>query len=112
MLSLEARICPKNTSAKLIKNLKKYKRIVKSEPVNDGYDKLIYVLHFPKLFDRPFKDGVPRNNNVRKMAARQARSIVAMLDKNGEINQHIKGIDACSSEIACRPKCLDRYTVI
>ena len=45
MLSLEARICPKNTSAKLIKNLKKYKRIVKSEPVNDGYDKLIYVLH-------------------------------------------------------------------
>ena len=104
MLSLEARICPKNTSAKLIKNLKKYKRIVKSEPVNDGYDKLIYVLHFPKLFDRPFKDGVPRNNNVRKMAARQARSIVAMLDKNGEINQHIKGIDACSSEIACRPE--------
>ena len=27
-----------------------------------------------------------------------------MLDKNGEINQHIKGIDACSSEIACRPE--------
>ena len=27
-----------------------------------------------------------------------------MLDKNGEINQHIKGIDACASEIACRPE--------
>lgn len=94
MISLEARICPKNTSAKLIKNLKKYECIVKSESVNDGYDKLIYVLHFPKMFDDSFKDGVPRNNNVRKMAARQARSIVAMLDKNGEINQHIKGIDA------------------
>ena len=104
MISLEARICPKNTSAKLIKNLKKYECIVKSESVNDGYDKLIYVLHFPKMFDDSFKDGVPRNNNVRKMAARQARSIVAMLDKNGEINQHIKGIDACASEIACRPE--------
>lgn len=104
MLSLEARICPKNSSTKLIKSLKNYERIVKSEPVNNGYDKLIYVLHFPKLFDRPFTEGVPRNNNVRKMVTRQARSIVAMLDKNGEINQHIKGIDACSSEIACRPE--------
>ena len=56
------------------------------------------------MFDDSFKDGVPRNNNVRKMAARQARSIVAMLDKNGEINQHIKGIDACAGEIACRPE--------
>lgn len=104
MLSLEARICPKNTSAMLIKNLKNYENIVKSESVNNEYNKLIYVLHFPKIFDKPFMDGVPRNNNVRKMAARQARSIVAMLDKNGEINQHIKGIDACSSEIACRPE--------
>lgn len=104
MLSLEARICPKNSSAKLIKSLKNYERIIKSEPINNGYDKLIYVLHFPKLFDGPFMDGAPRNNNVRKMAARQARSIVAMLDKNREINQHIKGIDACSSEIACRPE--------
>ena len=102
MLSLEARICPKNTSAKLIKNLKKYKRIVKSEPVNDGYDKLIYVLHFPKLFDRPFKDGVPRNNNVRKMAARQARSIVAILRELMHVLVKLHAV----------PKCLDRYTVI
>ena len=27
-----------------------------------------------------------------------------MLEKEREINQHMKGIDACSSEIACRPK--------
>ena len=87
MLSLEARICPKNSSTKLIKSLKNYECIVKSEPVNNGYDKLIYVLHFPKLFDRPFTEGVPRNNNVRKIVTRQARSIVAMLEKNGEINQ-------------------------
>lgn len=104
MISLEARICPKNTSVNLIKTLKNYEHIVKSEMVNNGYNKLIYVLHFPKLFDGKFMDGVPRNNNVRKMVARQARSIVAMLEKNGEINRHIRGIDACSSEIACRPE--------
>lgn len=105
MRSLEARICPKNTSLELSKKLQYYEKIVKQEAQGeDAYEKLIYVLHFPKLADRAFVDGVARNDNVRKMAARQARSIVAMLEKKREINKHIKGIDACSSEIACRPE--------
>ena len=103
--SLEARICPKNTSMELSKKLRYYEKIVKQEDQGDTiYNKLIYVLHFPKLADGPFIEGVARNDNVRRMAARQARSIVSMLEKKREINRHIKGIDACSSEIACRPE--------
>ena len=110
MVSLEARICPKKTSSALEKAFKNYKNIVKNGKNNDQekmeeiYNKLIYVLHFPKIVDRPFVSGVPRNSNVRKVATRQARSLVALLEKGKEINQHIRGIDACSSEIACRPE--------
>lgn len=114
MVSLEARICPKKTSSALEKTFKNYESIVKKEKnkkedmskreIDEVYNKLIYVLHFPKIKDNPFALGVPRNDNVRKASARQARSLVALLEKRREINQHIRGIDACSSEIACRPE--------
>lgn len=111
IVSLEARICPKNTSLKLYQALKNYEYIVKNQ-TEDGhteegekaYSKLKYVLHFPKLFDEDFVPGVPRNDNVRTRSARQAKSIVALLEKRMEINNHLKGIDACSSELACRPE--------
>lgn len=115
MVSLEARICPKNTSSKLEKTFKNYESIIKSNNFNENelrdkkkmdeaYDKLIYVLHFPKMADTPFALGIPRNSNVRKASVRQARSLVALLEKCKEFNHHIRGIDACSSEIACRPE--------
>lgn len=60
MVSLEARICPKNTSHSLYKTLKNYGHIVDKygeadqERKDSYYDKLIYVFHFPKLMDGPF----------------------------------------------------------
>lgn len=112
LVSLEARICPKKNSSALEKSFKNFESIVKKdknksdniEGTNEMFNKLIYVLHFPKITDMPFVSGVPRNSNVRKASARQARGIVALLEKRMEINQHIRGIDACSSEIACRPE--------
>ncbi len=101
-VSLEARICPKDSSTLLLRALKNYEHIVKKGGA--PYDKLIYVLHFPKLYDKAFVQGVPRNDNVRRKSARQARSIVALLEKRLELSRHIKGIDACSSELACRPE--------
>ncbi|MCM1245275.1 MAG: hypothetical protein NC293_06470 [Roseburia sp.] len=110
MVSLEARICPKKTSSELEKAFKNYENIVNKEKNNDKeemnetYNKLIYVLHFPKIADKPFVPGIPRNSNVREVSMRQARSLVALLEKRKEINRYIRGIDACSSEIACRPE--------
>lgn len=110
MISLEARICPKNTSKLLYETLRNYEYIVDRKGENDKedrhsyYDKLIYVFHFPKLMDGPFMHGTPRNDKVRRNSARQAKAITALLERHMEINKHIRGIDACSSEIACRPE--------
>lgn len=114
MVSLEARICPKNNSSELLQTLKNYERIVKGESKRDGelvdeagrtlYSKLIYVMHFPKFKDQKFVSGVPRNDNVRQKYEHQAKSIVALLERQIKINEHIKGIDACASELDCRPE--------
>lgn len=104
MLSLEARICPKKKSSLLYGSLKRYENIVKEDLSDELYEKLIYVLHFPKSFETHFVEGTPRNNDVRKKSVRQARCIAALLERNKDINRKIRGIDACSSEIACRPE--------
>ncbi len=104
MLFLEARICPKENSSKLFRTLKHFERIVNTDDKGGAYSKLNYVLHFPKIDGQPFVPGLPRNDNVRKLSTYGARSIVALLEKRMELNEHIKGIDACSSELACRPE--------
>lgn len=67
-------------------------------------DKVIYVLHFPKTKDKGFAYGTARNQNVRNATMKQARSIAALLEKGTGIGGKIRGIDACSSEICCRPE--------
>lgn len=104
IVSLEARICPKKSSDMLYQTLKNFENIVIKGSGEESYKKLIYVMHFPKVPDKNFVMGVPRNDNVRRTAVRQARSIVALLERQMELNEHIKGIDACSSELACRPE--------
>lgn len=100
IVSLEARICPKQNSAKL------YQAITRSSSLaeEENREKIIYVLHFPKLKDPGYCAGAPRNYNVRLAAAKQAKSIAALLEKKTGVNQRIRGIDACSSEINCRPE--------
>lgn len=67
-------------------------------------EKLIYVLHFPKIHDEKFYMGVPRNNNARMLAFKQMRSTVAFLEKETRMNKYIRGIDTCASELDCRPE--------
>lgn len=112
LISLEARICPKRNSHLLYKTLKNYECIVnekagkeiEEEEGRGYYDKLIYVLHFPKLTEAHYVPGAPRNDNVRRLSTAQARGIAALLEQHVELNEHIRGIDACSSEFACRPE--------
>ena len=67
-------------------------------------DKIIYVLHFPKEEDKEFCPGTPRNQNVRISSRKKSRCIAALLEKGTEVSEKICGIDACSSEIYCRPE--------
>lgn len=105
MVSLEARICPKDTSGKLYKALKKNEKIVREDSFGgEMYEKLIYVLHFPKTEELRFVYGTPRNSKLREKAKQQARSIAALMEREKDVNNHIRGIDTCASEIACRPE--------
>lgn len=130
IVSLEARICPKQTAAKLrdaimlnqkiVTNAGKSARENQKIMLSDGKvsksdektedkspkdeEKIIYVLHFPKLKDKEFCAGTPRNQNVRSNTRKQARSIVALLERGTKVNGLIRGIDACSNEINCRPE--------
>lgn len=100
IVSLEARICPKKSAAGLYHTLAEKVKIAAEQDAGP----VIYVLHFPKIKDSGFCPGTPRNGNARAAAFRHVRSIVAMLEQDAPINEKIRGIDACSSELNCRPE--------
>ncbi len=101
---LEARICPKKKASDLYKNLRIGDQIVSELEDKEAKEKLVYVLHFPKIKDQKFCEGVPRNYNARKKAEKQMRSVVAFLEKGTSMNKYIRGIDTCASELDCRPE--------
>lgn len=124
--ALEARICPGDTVSKQFRKIrendesygfavsgisrptKKQLQIIEDSP-------LFYVLHFPKN-TREIQDcfcsesvsvcsGVyPRNSVVRRDTERQARAIAKALASSPYLRKRIRGIDACSNEIGCRPE--------
>lgn len=81
-----------------------------------------YVLHFPKEPDNPVnipkhlqKDeqpsydhiswyGTPRNKDVRVASELQAKTIAKVMECSSRLCSRIRGIDACSFEIGCRPE--------
>ncbi len=103
VVSLETRICPKKSgkmNKEIIKRYDSYSGIrKKSKP------KHFYVLHFPKSPDQGiFIENAPRNNKVRSNVAKSTKSIVQLLELDGKSKYRVKGIDACSHEIGCRPE--------
>lgn len=108
IVSLEARICPKKRASELYKTIWKNQNIAAGKRENmfsvgskktglymhnwkygEGTgggepktaDKVTYVLHFPKIKDKEFCPGTPRNQNVRLTTRKQSRSIAALLEK-------------------------------
>ncbi len=121
IVSLEARICPKKYASELYKAIVKNQNIAAGgtasgrrtaalapAPASHGKpgmeDKVTYVLHFPKIRDKKFCPGSPRNQNVRLATRRQAKSIASLLEQTTHVNSRIRGIDACSNELYCRPE--------
>lgn len=75
-------------------------------------DAYFYVLHFPKSPD-PLKinqseadiwAAKPRNNAVRKKTEKLTMAIAHALEKAPELCTRIRGFDACTFEIGCRPE--------
>lgn len=129
--SLELRIQPKKTPEDNITQIEKEDRCVlsadsnhrfsadeqtvsrytKKEQVKMGLDfPFFFVLHFIKrqmkkpLKSDAFSAQTPRNSEVRETARRCSLSLAEALEKSDYLCSRIRGIDAASFEIGCRPE--------
>lgn len=131
--TLEARIVPKTTSVDILDNIRsidssmeQYQTVTtacfqnfeahhgeehtcKRTQENTAY---FYVMHFAKKpleeaskVKRDWSHWLPaRNHDVRKKAECQAKALAKGLAGSGYLCSRIRGIDACSREIGCRPE--------
>ena len=110
--SLEARIAPKMDMQGNLKSIKKYDRwITESLSVEEKqklYEKYFYVVHFVKEGERNQKDFTYleeyRHYRKRDEVKKQALAIAALRESGAVEAGRIRGIDACSPEIWCRPE--------
>lgn len=101
IVSLESRICPSLDSYTLAGKINQKLKCVCEDKIKE---KMFFVLHFPKAKEEKYELLIPRDAAVRRKTEKRANAIVALLEKKGRINQYIRGIDACASEIGCRPE--------
>ena len=81
-----------------------FNKIVEEIGDEEKQKKLFYVLHFPKIKDKNFCPGMPRNYNARRAAESGMKSIVAFFERDAKFNDGVRGIDTCASELDCRPE--------
>ena len=117
---LEARITPKETAAALAHAIKKNDNTILA--MEDGKDKkkikkkYFYVCHFIKVADKRLaelegeqerlSDYEPycRHYELRNKVTKQAHAILELRLRNRKLGRRIRGIDASSEEIVCRPE--------
>lgn len=118
--SLEARVSPANSANALNKEIQRLDSVysfaitgVSASPSPLIADSpVFYVLHFnknrrelPSVSQHPlFCYAHARNSVVRKNIRSQARTIAHALSHTPYLRKRIRGIDACSNEIGCRPE--------
>lgn len=123
---LEARITPKNTADELARTIRKNDNIIlapeRNRSENTGTESLMnkffYVCHFIKSEDERLKElakldlqnRLPnfepycRHYKLRETVEQQAYALLAFRSRYGELGERIRGIDASSEEIVCRPE--------
>lgn len=113
---LEARITPKDTVQKLRKSIIKNDTIILDrEKTKEDKEKLknkfFYVCHFIKGKDPAFEENANeylkrefRHYKKRSDVKKQAEAILNFRKKSGPYGDRIRGIDASSEEIVCRPE--------
>lgn len=114
VISLEARIMPKEKTEKIVESIKKLKRLQKPLCLNERAENLQYTIHFRKIKykksefyndkDLMLQEVVPRNHETRQIVKNCSRALAEYLNEYNVEDSHIVGIDACSNEIGCRPE--------
>lgn len=114
--SFEIRVKPQVTASKLANDLTRLNKIIRkacdsevSTSTGQPPHKMFYVLHMPKR-----KDTLPkttqeqlllcRHESLRKEIEQYSNAIIKLRNSCADIAGYIRGIDACSREIGCRPE--------
>lgn len=112
--TLEARVAPKMDWKSNLKMIQKYDKYILGEDElsadekEELLDTYFYVIHFVKTSERvtlehPCLEEC-RHSQKRREVKIQARAIAELRESGVAEVQRIKGIDACSPEIWCRPE--------
>lgn len=116
---LEARIAPKETAEKLAAAVRKNDNTIlaleKGKELRELRNKYFYVCHFIKEEDERLKEldmeehqqnfePYYRHYELRRKVMRQAHAILEFRSQNEILGRRIRGIDASSEEIVCRPE--------
>lgn len=111
ILSLEARITPKDTAAELKASIEKNDNyIVEKEKDKELFkERFFYVCHFIKVQDTGLErtedlEGEYRHYAQRHKIRKQAHAIYNFRNRYGKLAYRLRGIDAASEEIGCRPE--------
>lgn len=107
IIKFEARICPEDSAKELrieinnfISNINEMKKGNLKLKNTDFY----LVLHFPKSPDTEYVLGEPRNHKIRKQTNHHMQIIENVISMYPDLRRYVRGIDACSTEIGCRPE--------
>lgn len=104
---LEARITPKSSWSKIMTSVTSIDKGVSKLYNKDVTDRYSYILHFIKKVDKRNEDSLLcRHYKLRKDIKKQALAIKEYFYSciNSQIPVRVVGVDAASSEIACRPE--------
>ena len=105
VMTLEARIVPKDTAEKLVEQVKELDRFIIKEA--SWENRFFYTVHFikftEKLTERPVTLSC-RNIKVRQSVEKRAKALAEMRERYPKYAVRIRGIDAASQEILCRPE--------
>lgn len=119
LVSFEARIMPQKSADKLKRNILSIDNVytfskkevqtekeTKSSMLEDDR-KYHYVIHYPKTkYEIESSNNRPlsRNNKCRQKNRKYTEALVDALKYDAYLRKAIRGIDACSNEIGCRPE--------
>ena len=108
IVKLEARIAPKNRYSDLKKAIRRYDEIISGS--SKFKKKYFFVVHFIKEKDGElerkefFSELICRHNMKREQVKKQAHVLLEFRRGEKKLGKRIRGIDASSEEIVCRPE--------
>ena len=109
--SLEMRITPAFMARDIFRMLKEYEDIISKNHDVEKNVAIKYVAHFPKraedllnLKSIGAEYTQERNALIRKATIKRAKALVKFINSGSKLANRIVGIDACASEIGCRPE--------